>query len=336
MRNAGGPIQPGQAPTKKATAELEPILPQWLRDARNEAREGAKSEAEQIAQNLKQPATPANQAPDLLAGLQSQSDDEDDETPDWLAAITGAAPKSKKAGLDEKDMRRVELGDEDNTPAPPGVSATTNRITATQAPSAATPDSPLPAWLAGMDSGQQAGGDELDELFSRSAPNQGEGLGADQVGLTEAGLSAGDALFQSQGKPSEPESSDWLKNLQAEQSANAPVEAQDETPFDTDLPDWLKGSERSAPVNVDSPAPAFVSDTPDWIKSLDAGTPAIPNESAAPLPSDDKQASDASVSLTGRYMDTVCTIKIYRSDEGSLVQNKLNLLKPLLQIRLIG
>jgi len=305
LRKAGGPIQPGQAPTKKTTAELEPILPQWLRDARKEARDGAKSEAEQTAQNVKQPAAPANQAPDLLAGLQSQSDNEDDETPDWLAAITGAAPKSKKAELDEKDMRRVELGDEDNTPAPPGVSAATNRITATQqAPSEVTPDSPLPAWLAGMDSGQQAGGDELDELFSRSAPNQREGLGADQVGLTEAGLSAGDALFQSQGKPSEPESSDWLKNLQAEQSASAPVEAQDETPFDTNLPDWLRGSERSTPVNVDSPATAFVSDTPDWIKSLDAGTPAIPDENAAPLPSDDRQASDASVSLTERYMDT--------------------------------
>jgi hypothetical protein len=134
----------------------------------------------------------------------------------------------------------------------------------------------------------------LDELFSRTTPKQGESLGADQVGLTGAGLGAGDALFQPQGKPSEPESSDWLKNLQAEQSASAPVEAQDEIPFDTNLPDWLKSPERSTPV----------SDTPDWIKNLDAGTPAIPGESAAPLPSDDRQASDASVSLTERYMDT--------------------------------
>jgi hypothetical protein len=288
LRKAGGPIQPGQVPTKKATAELEPILPQWLRDARNEAREGAKAEAEQIAQNLQQPALPAHQAPDLLAGLQSQGDDEDDETPDWLATITGAPPKSKKTGMDEKDMRWVELDYEDNKPAPPGVSAATNRITATQAPSEATPDSPLPAWLAGMDSGQSStGGDELADLFSRSAPKRAENLGTDQVGLTEAGPGAGDALYQSLKKSSEPESSDWLKNLQAEQPASIPIEAQDETPFDTDLPDWLKGSERSAPVNVDSPAPASVSETPDWIKSLDAGKPAISTKSAAPLASDD-------------------------------------------------
>ncbi len=285
LRKAGGPIQPGQAPTKKATAELEPILPQWLRDARNEAREGAKAEAEQIAKNLQQPAIPAQQAPDLLAGLQFQGDEEDDETPDWLATITGAPPKSKKTGVDEKDMRRVEFDNEDNKSAPPYVSAATNRITATQAPSEATPDSPLPPWLAGMDSGQQTtGGDELGDLFSRPAPMQGENLSTDRVGLPEAGLSAGDALFQSQRKPSEPESSDWLKNLQAEQSASAPVEAQDEAPFLTDLPDWLKGSE---PVNVDSQAPASVSETPDWIKNLDTGTPAIPIESAAPVASDD-------------------------------------------------
>jgi hypothetical protein len=287
LRKAGGPIQPGQVPTKKATAELEPILPQWLREARNEAREGAKAEAEQIAQQAQQPVIPENQVPDLLAGLQSQGADEDDETPDWLATITGAAPRSKKTELDEKDVRRVELGDEDNTPATPGVSAATNRITATQAPSEAMPNSPLPAWLAGLDSGQPAaGGDELANLFSQSAPKQGESLGTDQAGFTRAGLGAGDALFQSQGKPSEPESSDWLKNLQAEQSASAPLEAQDETPFDMDLPGWLNGSERSAPVNVDSPAPVGVSDTPDWIKSLDSGMPAIPTESAASLASD--------------------------------------------------
>ncbi|MCJ7435984.1 MAG: hypothetical protein MUO77_21090 [Anaerolineales bacterium] len=303
LRKAGGPIQPGQVPTKKATADLEPILPQWLRDARNEARDGAKAEAEQIAQNMQQPAMPAHKAPDLLAGLQSQGDNEDDdETPDWLATITGAAPKSKKAGTDEKDMRWVELGNEDNTPAPPGVSAATNRITATQAPSEAAPDSPLPAWLAGMDSGQQTGGDELSNLFSRSTPKPGEGLGADQAGLTEAGLGAGDALFQSQRKPSEPESSDWLKNLQADQSASAPVEAQDDTPFNTDLPDWMKSLEQSAPVNAE---PAFASDTPDWLKGLDAGASAISDESAAPLASDDKSqlASDTSSSLAGRYKD---------------------------------
>jgi len=267
LRKAGGPIQPGQAPTKKSTADLEPILPQWLRDARNEARDGAKAEAEQIAQNMRQQSSmPANQAPDLLAGLQSQADDEDDETPDWLANITGAAPKSKKAETDEKDMRWVELDNSDNTPAPPGVSAATHRITATQAPSESAPDSPLPAWLAGMDSGRQVGD------------------------ITGSGFGAGDALSQSQKKSPESESSDWLKNLQAEQSADAPVEAQDETPFDTDLPDWMKGSEQSTPVNAES----TVSDTPDWLKGLDAGTP---NDNRP------RQASDESSSLTGRYMD---------------------------------
>jgi hypothetical protein len=301
LRSAGGPIQPGQSPTKKSTAELEPILPQWLRDARKEAREGV--EAEQIAQNVQRPVMPANQVSDLLAGLQSQSADEDEDVPDWLANITGKAPKPEKAEPVGEDTRWVELGGEDNTPPPPGVSAATNRITATQSPSRAIPDSPLPSWLAGMDSSPQPGGDEMAEFFSRTTPKQGESLGADQAGLTGAGPGAGDVLFQPQGKPSETESSDWLKSLQSEQSPSASVEAQDNTPFDVDLPDWLKGS-APAPVNAASQAPVF-SDTPDWMKGLDAETPAIPTESATPLPSDEiqsRRASDASVSLTERYM----------------------------------
>jgi hypothetical protein len=39
-------IRPGEMPTKKTTAELEPILPQWLRDARAQSRQPAGDEPE--------------------------------------------------------------------------------------------------------------------------------------------------------------------------------------------------------------------------------------------------------------------------------------------------
>ena len=37
-------LQAGQIPTKKVTSELEPILPQWLREAREKARQSASEE----------------------------------------------------------------------------------------------------------------------------------------------------------------------------------------------------------------------------------------------------------------------------------------------------
>ena len=45
LKGTDAPLQPGQIPTKKVTAELEPILPQWLREAREKARQSAGEDA---------------------------------------------------------------------------------------------------------------------------------------------------------------------------------------------------------------------------------------------------------------------------------------------------
>ncbi|MGB7875508.1 MAG: hypothetical protein WBL25_14080, partial [Anaerolineales bacterium] len=82
------PIHPGEEPTAQDTDQLEPILPQWLRDIRQQARDSTENEerTEQAPaeEETLQPEEPA----DLLAGLQSQSE-EDDEIPDWLAGLRG-------------------------------------------------------------------------------------------------------------------------------------------------------------------------------------------------------------------------------------------------------
>jgi hypothetical protein len=78
-------LQIGQKPTKKNTGELEPILPDWLRDVRQQARESAEATA---AQEAAHPKVQKNEAPDLLAGLASQARSDDDEIPDWLAGIS--------------------------------------------------------------------------------------------------------------------------------------------------------------------------------------------------------------------------------------------------------
>src|SRR5690606_1024545 len=88
--NCHSPLQPnsnipsGQSPTKKHTAELEPILPQWLRDARNAARNtDPQDDSLDYLQTTENKPKPTTSQPDLLAGLQSQTDDdEEEEVPD--------------------------------------------------------------------------------------------------------------------------------------------------------------------------------------------------------------------------------------------------------------
>jgi hypothetical protein len=81
----------GQTPTKKNTGELESVLPDWLKDMRQQARDSAEADAQAAAQSKPQKIEP----PDLLAGLASQGSSADDEdVPDWLASINPTA-KSK-------------------------------------------------------------------------------------------------------------------------------------------------------------------------------------------------------------------------------------------------
>src|SRR5689334_7953477 len=107
------PLKPGELPTKKKnTAQLEPILPQWLRDAREQSRQT--SQEEDVGMKPMKPQAPAEPpaAPvDFLAGLKSHAaDDDEDETPDWLASITGVSNKPKKTETEASDVRWVEMG----------------------------------------------------------------------------------------------------------------------------------------------------------------------------------------------------------------------------------
>ena len=76
----------GDKPTKKNTGELEPVLPDWLRDMRQQARDSAEQDAAEAASL---PKTQKEEPPDLLAGLASQSKSaEEEELPDWLTGLT--------------------------------------------------------------------------------------------------------------------------------------------------------------------------------------------------------------------------------------------------------
>lgn len=283
-------IPSGQVPTKKHTAELEPILPQWLREARDAARNTESQEPSDFLQNQseKQPASP----PDLLAGLQSQSDSGDDEdVPDWLASITGASPKSKSA-KDEPvtDVRWIEMGGKDD-------------FAQSDEPS----ESDVPPWLAGLQNEPQPEKDELTAWLRDTgqlklpsdSPQSGISIESGSLGIDNLDDDFS-KLFEQPIQPQEPsyetsqpvfsspqqdDTPDWLKQMSAEaETKDAKVEAQlpqDAPEFNIDAPDWLSSlgsmaeqapsleSDLFAESNVGKQEAEFIppTDVPDWLKT---------------------------------------------------------------------
>lgn len=250
LKGADQPIKPGQAPTPKSTSELEPILPQWLRDARESARQD-----EQAVEKSEEPAQPASSpAPDdFLAGLRSQAAEEEEEMPDWLASITGSVDKSKEPQADTSEVRWVELGDKDD---------------------ASESSENAPGWLAGLHPAEpqtDEKGEVTDWLHSESQPVQSSQL--EDVPAPDFSPPAAD------------DTPDWLRQMAADEEAKSSfIEAQippdaPELPLDT--PDWLRslggmaeqgqsadsiGS--SVPASSEPEAPDFSSlEIPAWMKS---------------------------------------------------------------------
>lgn len=251
LRGENAPISPGQAPTKKVTSELEPILPQWLRQAREQARRSAEEEASRAEEDRR--AKPAPRGPDLLAGLASQSQDEEEDVPDWLASITGAPGKKKKAEPEDIQVKYVELGHEEET-------ASTSSDEESAAPSWMTPQEPAPERDELTDWFKQASASA--SSFDRSAAPV-EPASSEPEPLSAFG--AGDA--------------DWLK------PETAPLEGVSGV-VHRETPDWLKNLDAGGssvppqpPTSNEPPAPA---DVPDWLKSFGAETPAASSAEAQP------------------------------------------------------
>lgn len=259
--NCRSPLQPksdipsGQLPTKKHTAELEPILPQWLREARDAARTSEPQDSSDFLQ-ASDKTKPIASTPDLLAGLQSQAEDnEEEEVPDWLANITGTSPKSKPAKNEPTtDVRWVEMGGKDDF-------AQNDNIFA-QPQSSAQSDSDVPTWLTGLQNESQPEKDELTDWLHDT-----------------------DEVKPPAFAPSKDDTPDWLKQMSAQADAKSQeVEAQlpkDAPQFNIDTPDWLSTlggvdekiseiepvafSESSIPENEAESLPPM--DMPDWLKS---------------------------------------------------------------------
>ena len=260
LKGADAPIKPGQMPTKKNTAELEPILPQWLREARDSARKSTDNDLPQEDRS-KPEFSPASSS-DLLAGLHSQKEDdtEEDGIPDWLASITGDSAKSKKGLAESPEVRWVELGGakdfaEEETPE----SATTESSQLTENVSAKS---------------QTDQESELKDWFKSASDFQ--------------------APQQPESEPASPEASpDWLRQMVADSESQQPEKtppAEEYTPpAVADSPDWLRNLSSKSEAQDNSAkvedhtieAAASPDDEPDWLRAM-GGLPTQP-KSADPV-----------------------------------------------------
>jgi hypothetical protein len=288
LRGENAPLQPGQLPTKKVTSELEPILPQWLRDARQQARKSAEEDAIKAENDPK--TQPVFQEPDLLAGLSSQTQDNDEDTPDWLTNITGGPATKKKPDLDDTQVKWVELGHDESSGGP----------------GASTADaSSLPPWMAAQETAPEK--DELTDWFTQAATasSAADRRGAVVQPPTTTGTPTS-TPDQPPIRPADPkqasasseEHPDWLKKFDSgtfafeqtpEEDANPPpAPATTPTSQNKDgLPDWMNVAATSGaaaptaqgePALNESPAPAAV---PDWLASLKRQDPQTSGQASA-------------------------------------------------------
>lgn len=204
-------VQIGEGPTKKDTGELEPILPDWLKELRQQARQSAEEDAASDASAAK---AAQEDAPDLLAGLASQSDAEDDEIPEWLAGI---APAGKVKPQPSPP----------STPAQDFFSQFDQPASESSEPESVTPSR--------EDSGAEAGmGGESDELstwFSRASEQPSTPFTVEPGEFTEEALTPGSleasGVSGESAAPEEPEDLSWLRDLEAsaKQADERPVSA---------------------------------------------------------------------------------------------------------------
>jgi hypothetical protein len=235
-------VHTGETPVKKNTGELEPILPQWLKDVRQQARESAKEEAEIEAAKPKV----QNEAPDLLAGLASQTRNDDEQVPDWLASmnpITRPAPVQTSTPDPETDFFAQF---KESAPA----SQTIEPVQEAQ-----------PSWMGAAESAQPAEEkDELSEWLMKASAEPGEAVNveSDTAGWRGETETPAFSFKEPASQPKDQEDLDWLHAL--EDSSKEP-----EKP----------ARQPSAPMPVEPSQPSSQQEDLGWLKNLGTGSEAF-------------------------------------------------------------
>jgi len=240
------PIRPGELPTKKTTAELEPVLPDWLKDARANARRvdaDAARAAEQAQAAVEHLAPQKEEVPDLLAGLESASrEEQDDDIPEWMrgAAPTPAERPAKPEKPEQTFPRRQEIHWGDETKS------------------------------AGLLRSEEMGG--MATLPIPSAPESAGLLRLSGDAMLPWMRGAGD---EPAAEKDEREPSDWLAGQSAAPQEKPPVSpfagGTFQSPSTGELTGWLDKVSSEAAAPTDQPAAESGDSVGDWLSSLPRG-----------------------------------------------------------------
>jgi hypothetical protein len=260
----------GEEPTKKDTGELEEILPDWLKDVRQQGKNAEAGDDSFRVQT--QPRVPKDEPPDLLAGLLSQSETDEEEIPDWLAGIAASSekPSLSKPSSDESPSAFLAGFDQPEKP------------TAAPAPSESKPDE-IPDWMGAEEKTSK----QHDDLSARLSQPSAEPVEETDWAKTFASF---DSFAEEPPVQKEPEDLSWLRDLEAssKKMSETPVPQARGSEFtpaasDEDL-SWLNElGGISAPV-FEEPAPPSSSSAEEdlsWLTNL-GGAAAPASEPQAP------------------------------------------------------
>lgn len=275
----------GEEPTKKNTGELETILPDWLKDVRQQARDSAEQDAAQAV-----PAKPSkSEPPDLLAGLASEAGSaEEEEVPDWLASLNPTAkPKATTPSITEPERGIDFFAQFNKTESKPEPVSKPQ----TDVPSQMPRQAPAPEEK-----------DELSDWFAQASGRTEEVVesGDEQNAAPWAGSFDLSSTSAEESPPKEEEDLSWLHNLEAAAKQTGGLEppghetdwkadfetSSPSSPFSTSQDDlsWLDrlgGIEEPAQPTPEQPAAA--QDDLSWLDQFGGGSqPPPPSQPAAP------------------------------------------------------
>jgi len=204
-------LHAGDAPSDMDTGELEQILPEWLQDARQQNRDA--EDAETFSPET-QPRTQNTEPVDLLAGLASQGDTDDDEgddVPDWLAAINPIKEDQSSTSSETEEGTSDFFAQFSQAEAQSSVPIVEEAVQGTVAPSMDE--------TVGQDTAQT---DELGGWLSQASTETDEPFAFDHGETTDAenddGMNDLDLSDSAQSEPpveKEPEDLSWLHDLEA-------------------------------------------------------------------------------------------------------------------------
>lgn len=259
-------LHTGESPVKKNTGELEPILPQWLKDVRQQGRESAARDAEEEAAK---PKVQKNEPPDLLAGLASQARGDDEEVPSWLASINPITKPSPASSSTPEPEPESDFFAQFKDSGMPSAEPKTSEPVQEEMPSwMPEPTAPPPAEEK----------DELSEWFAKasaepSTPVEMESELPEWTSPTEA---PSYAFKEPSPQPKAEEDLSWLHSLEDSSKAEAQPPAQQETSHSQAELGWLNDlGDATSDVPPGRPA---TDEPPSWVRAM-GGV-----ETSAPVP----------------------------------------------------